>query len=314
MENITLTPKQQRFCDEYLTDLNATKAALRAGYSDSTALNGKLMTIPKIRYYLQQRTEAAVEKAKVNHDMILSELCKIAFGNMGNYFTADGTLKPMQDLTADEKAALWSVTVTEGSGATVSSTTRIKMNNKMAALDKLAKHLKFYDAEEKQPEVVYVYIDKDNVDDNDRYDDAYFDDEDEDEEYWDEDDEEIFKYDTECRVAIAAAKAACKARRKADGGGQKTEDEFEEEDEFEKEGSPESGVDSLESEDEEEDIFAEEDEDEYNEVVEQFSAASETVGYQFNANINVTEDKPNERTINGIAAWRWANVRKYGRY
>jgi phage terminase small subunit len=89
MENIILTPKQQRFCDEYLVDLNATKAALRAGYSGATALNGKLMTIPKIRYYLQQRTEAATRKAQVNHEMILNELCKMAFGNMGNYFTSE---------------------------------------------------------------------------------------------------------------------------------------------------------------------------------------------------------------------------------
>src|SRR4051812_11160297 len=101
MEKLILTPKQQRFCDEYLIDLNATKAALRAGYSSGTALNGKLMTIPKIRYYLQQRTDMAVEKAKVNHDMILSELCKVAFANMGNYFMPDGTMKPMRDLTPD---------------------------------------------------------------------------------------------------------------------------------------------------------------------------------------------------------------------
>jgi hypothetical protein len=239
MEQITLTPKQQRFCDEYLVDLNATKAALRAGYSGATALNGKLMTIPKIRYYLQQRTEAATKKAQVNHEMILSELCKIAFGNMGNYFEADGSLKYIQDLTADEKAALGSLTVTESNGSNVSTTTRIKMHNKMSALDKLAKHLNFYNAEERQPEVVYVYIDKNNVDDHDRYDDAYFDDEDDDNEYWDEDDGEIYKYDTECRMAIADAKAAYKARRAKAGSegsvvsGEEDEDEWEEEEEFE---------------------------------------------------------------------------------
>jgi phage terminase small subunit len=50
-----LTPKQQRFCDEYLIDLNATKAALRAGYSGATALSGQLMLLPKIKHYLSDK-------------------------------------------------------------------------------------------------------------------------------------------------------------------------------------------------------------------------------------------------------------------
>src|ERR1700709_306389 len=114
MENVVLTPKQQRFCDEYLRDLNATQAALRAGYSGSTALNGNLMAIPKIRYYLQQRTKHVVQKAQVDHAMLIKELCKIAFGNMRNYFRSDGSMKGMHELTDDEAAALWSITIGDG--------------------------------------------------------------------------------------------------------------------------------------------------------------------------------------------------------
>jgi len=104
-----LTPKQQKFCDEYLTDLNATRAALRAGYSVSTALNGQLMQLPKIRCYLQQRTGEASRKAQINHEMVLAELGKIAFANMRNYYHNDGSLKAAQELTDDEAAALWCV-------------------------------------------------------------------------------------------------------------------------------------------------------------------------------------------------------------
>ena len=118
MENIVLTPKQQKFCDEYLIDLNATQAALRAGYSGSTALNGRLMTIPKIRYYLQQRTQEVTKKAQLTHEMVLSELTKIAFGNLVNYYRSDGTMKGMHELTPDEGAALWGLTVTEGKDGT----------------------------------------------------------------------------------------------------------------------------------------------------------------------------------------------------
>src|ERR1700744_1191481 len=96
-----LTPKQQKFCDEYLTDLNATRAALRAGYSSSTALSGALMRIPKIAAYIQQRTEAASREAQITHQMILAELGKIAFGNMRNYYHSDGRMKGVHELTAD---------------------------------------------------------------------------------------------------------------------------------------------------------------------------------------------------------------------
>src|SRR5476649_313725 len=113
-----LTPKQRAFCDAYLIDRNATAAALRAGYSKSIALNGYLMTLPKIKQYLNERTDQAAEQAQVSQDMVLRELCKIAFGNMGNYFLPDGGLKPMHELTADETAALWSVSVDDtGSGS-----------------------------------------------------------------------------------------------------------------------------------------------------------------------------------------------------
>jgi len=62
----TLSPKQALFCDEYFKDFNATQAALRAGYSQATALNGKLMTLPKIKYHLQQRGAAAADAAQLS--------------------------------------------------------------------------------------------------------------------------------------------------------------------------------------------------------------------------------------------------------
>jgi hypothetical protein len=170
-----LTPKQRKFCDEYLIDMNASRAALRAGYSASTALNGQLMAMSKIKLYLQQRTEEIAQKVQVTHDMVMSELCKIAFGNMGNYFLPDGRMKPMHELNDDEKAALWSISVNDdGSGSSAMATTKFRMYNKLSALDKIAKHLNFYKAEEKKAEVRYVYLDKADMTEDD-----WFEDEDE---------------------------------------------------------------------------------------------------------------------------------------
>jgi hypothetical protein len=239
MENITLTPKQQKFCDEYLIDLNATQAALRAGYSGSTALNGNLMTIPKIRYYLQQRTEQVTRKVQVNHEMVLTELMKTAFSNMRNYYRSDGSLKGMHELTDDEAAALWCLKVTDGKDG---QSTVIRLNNKLSALEKIARHLKFYEAELPQPDTVYVYLDPEKLDDYDKFDDELFDDADDDEEeYYDDEDDEYYPWDTECKIAVAQARAACKLRKgesqklKAESEDDEEEDSYEQEYEEEEE-------------------------------------------------------------------------------
>jgi phage terminase small subunit len=142
---LELTPKQALFCDEYFKDFNAKQAALRAGYSLATALNGKLMALPKIKYHLQQRGAAAADAAQLSREMVLAELNKIAFATMGDYFGEDGKLKTMNVIKDDAKAALLNFTVTEGKYGT---TVKIRMSNKLSALEKIAKHVGFYEAPE----------------------------------------------------------------------------------------------------------------------------------------------------------------------
>ena len=167
-----LTPKQKLFCDEYLTDRNATRAALRAGYSRDTAMNGYLMTLPKIKLYLEQQMETIAQEAQVSHAQILHELSKIAFGNMGNFFDADGGIKPMNDVGEDDKAALWSVSVSDaGSGATATSITKFRMYNKLSALDKIARHINFYKPQATEPKIVYKYVTTADITEDDTFDD-----------------------------------------------------------------------------------------------------------------------------------------------
>ncbi|MEO6523269.1 MAG: terminase small subunit [Mucilaginibacter sp.] len=155
-----LTPKQQVFCDEYLTDMNATRAALVAGYARSVALNGQVMLMPKIQMYLKSRMEDRSAKAKFSADRVLEELGKIAFGNMADYFDSNGDMKAMHEIADDAKAALWSVSVGDaGSGSTATGgMVKFRMYNKLAALDKIAKHIGMYKPEVMKREVVYQYM------------------------------------------------------------------------------------------------------------------------------------------------------------
>lgn len=82
-----LTPKQQRFADEYLVDLNGKQAAIRAGYSEKTAeaQASRLLSNAKVQHYIQKRKQDRVERTEITQDMVLYELASIAFSNAADY-------------------------------------------------------------------------------------------------------------------------------------------------------------------------------------------------------------------------------------
>jgi phage terminase small subunit len=73
---MALTPKQQLFCDEYLIDLNATQAAIRAGYSAKTAysIGERLLRNVEIQEVLQELKKERHERTKINADYVLQRL------------------------------------------------------------------------------------------------------------------------------------------------------------------------------------------------------------------------------------------------
>ena len=82
-----LTARQQRFCDEYLIDLNATQAAIRAGYSEKTAYSAgqRMLKNVEVQKYIEERKADRVERTEITQDMVLRELAIIAFSNAADY-------------------------------------------------------------------------------------------------------------------------------------------------------------------------------------------------------------------------------------
>lgn len=76
-----LTDKQQRFADEYLIDLNATQAAIRAGYSVKTATEqaARLLTNVKVQEYIQKRQNKLQANTGITQEKVLAELAAIGF-------------------------------------------------------------------------------------------------------------------------------------------------------------------------------------------------------------------------------------------
>ncbi len=146
-----LNPKQTRFVAEYLIDLNATQAAIRAGYASANAdvTGPRLLGHVGIAAAVAEGQAKLAGKVGVTAERIVTELAKLGFSNMQDYVgvTSDGS--PFVDLSAvdrDKWAAVGEITVDhinkrEGDETKAVERVKFKLADKRAALVDLGKHL-----------------------------------------------------------------------------------------------------------------------------------------------------------------------------
>lgn len=137
-----LTPKQVTFVAEYLVDLNATQAAIRAGYSARNAdkIGPELLGKTRVAAAISEAIEKRNQRTGISQDRILEELGRIAFGDLRDAveWGPEGVmLIDSAQLTDDQAAAISEVgeTVTKDGGST-----RIKRHDKVKALELLMRH------------------------------------------------------------------------------------------------------------------------------------------------------------------------------
>lgn len=94
-----LTAKQARFVEEYLADLNATQAAIRAGYSAKTAasVGAENLRKPQIAQAVAQAKAKRSERTKVDADWLLSRLAAEADADVADLYYPEGGLKPVHE-------------------------------------------------------------------------------------------------------------------------------------------------------------------------------------------------------------------------
>ena len=135
-----MTKKQKRFTEEYLIDLNATQAAIRAGYSPDTAksIGSENLTKPDITAQIARAMAERSRRTGVNADRVIMELAKIAFVNANDVIDPKtATIK--EGALPEDTAAIQSVKVkTFGEDGLERE---IKMADKLKALELLGKHL-----------------------------------------------------------------------------------------------------------------------------------------------------------------------------
>lgn len=148
---MSLRPQQQRFVDEYLIDLNARQAAIRAGYSEKTAQvqSSRLLTNVKVQAAIQASMNERQVRTHITQDRALQELARIGLSDVRKLFTEGGQLRDIKSLDDETAAAIASIKVVTRPGAEVDENGNreveyvheVKLWDKNSALEKIAKHL-----------------------------------------------------------------------------------------------------------------------------------------------------------------------------
>ena len=138
-----LTPRQRRFVEEYLIDLNGRQAAIRAGYSKKSASGIAYRTLrtPQVAAALAEAQAARAARTRVTADKVVVELAKVAFGDPRRLVTwgPEGVALRASAELSDAEAAL--VSEIWESRTAAGGTRKVKLHGKVPALLALARHL-----------------------------------------------------------------------------------------------------------------------------------------------------------------------------
>lgn len=148
---MALTAKMIRFAEEYIIDLNATQAAIRAGYSENTAAETGYENLrkPQIAEYIQKLMDERSKRTEITADRVLQEYAKLGFSNISDY------LKVIEKEVMTELGPQTYKTVDIYETDTIDRTKldaiaeirqtkegiALKLHDKKGALDSIARHL-----------------------------------------------------------------------------------------------------------------------------------------------------------------------------
>jgi len=151
---MAINDKQLRFVEEYIIDLNATQAAIRAEYSEKTAysVGQRLLKNAEIQKAVQAAMHRRSERTEVTQDRVVAELAKIAFAKFTDYADYKTLLRIIEYNDDGEPVYDWVPTVIAKDSEEIDSsaiqevsvgrdgTFKFKLYNKLDALEKLGRH------------------------------------------------------------------------------------------------------------------------------------------------------------------------------
>jgi phage terminase small subunit len=147
-----LNQKQEIFCNEYLVDLNATQAAVRAGYSEKSANEqaGRLLVNASIQARISELMQERMSRLNIDQDKAVKELTKVVLAKMSDVADFDGDCLKFKSIEEIDKNEIDSSVIEsiQSVDTKFGKSIKLKLHSKMAAMDILFKHLGLY----KKPE------------------------------------------------------------------------------------------------------------------------------------------------------------------
>lgn len=142
-----LTPKQARFVEEYLIDLNATQAAIRAGYSERTAekIGSENLKKPEIKAAIDAATAKRSEETQIDANWVLKRLALEAEADINDIYDENGGLKPVKDWPKIWRQGLIAGIDTEEievEGVKMGIVRKVKVSDRVRRLELIGKHVR----------------------------------------------------------------------------------------------------------------------------------------------------------------------------
>lgn len=144
-----LNAKHLRFVDEYIVDLNATQAAIRAGYSPKTAKQQghRLLTYVDVQRAIEAKRKEVAGDLGITRERVLKEMAKLAFSDLRQLYNEDGGLKHPHEWPEGAAGAISGMELVEEFGdgpdgkKLIGYTKKLKLWDKGKQLENLLKHL-----------------------------------------------------------------------------------------------------------------------------------------------------------------------------
>ncbi len=144
-----LNAKHLRFVDEYIVDLNATQAAIRAGYSPKTAKQQghRLLTYVDVQRAIEAKRKEVAGDLGITRERVLKEMAKLAFSDLRQLYNEDGSLKHPHEWPEGAAGAISGMELVEEFGdgpdgkKLIGYTKKLKLWDKGKQLENLLKHL-----------------------------------------------------------------------------------------------------------------------------------------------------------------------------
>ena len=142
-----LTPKEQRFCDEYIVDLNATQAAIRAGYSRHTArsIGSENLTKPAIIFQIESEKRERAIKTGIDAAWVVTRLANEVEADLNDIYDADGALLPVSEWPLIWRQGLITcidVEIIEGpDGTQMGVVKKIKISDRIKRIEMIGRHV-----------------------------------------------------------------------------------------------------------------------------------------------------------------------------